>query len=123
MVASRKTNQINIKHPNDNYVLRIRKRNEEEDLNKREIVKRRSNLFDKYSSETQHVERRKRTKSTSNTDKTRPTSLDLDINAIQEICMVDIKTQLLELTKKVNKLIDNTDLRLNQIEKIIKKPP
>ncbi|XP_047033633.1 transient receptor potential channel pyrexia isoform X2 [Helicoverpa zea] len=120
MVASRKSTRKSIKH-NNNYVFRIRKCKGEEEAPKQDLVKRKSNLFDRYSSESQQVERRKRTTSASNADRIRPQSLN--INAIQEICMVDIKTQLLELTKRVNKLIDTTETRLNQIENKISQPP
>ncbi|XP_075982691.1 transient receptor potential channel pyrexia isoform X2 [Anticarsia gemmatalis] len=106
---------------NNNYEFKIKKYNEEEERVKQDLVKRRSNLFDRYSVESQQVERRKRTTSASNADKTRPSSLT--INAIQEICMVDIKTQLLELTKRINKLIENTETRLNQIENKLNQPP
>ncbi|CAH0594198.1 unnamed protein product [Chrysodeixis includens] len=119
MVASRKDTRKTI-NTNNNYEFKIKKCKGEEDKPKPELVKRRSNLFDRYSVESQHVERRKRTTSASNTDKTRPTSLN--INAIQEICMVDIKTQLMELTKRINKLIENTETRLNHIESKLQPP-
>lgn len=120
MVASRKDTKRSI-NTNNNYEFRIKKCKEDEDKSKRDIVKRRSNLYDRYSFESQHVERRKRTTSASNADRVRPTSLN--INAIQEICMVDIKTQLLELSKRINKLIDNTESRLSQIENKLNQPP
>lgn len=101
----------------NNYEFKIKK-NKEEDERKQDVVKRRSNLFDRFSIESQ---RRKRTTSGSNVDKARPTSLT--INAIQEICMVDIKTQLMDLTKKINKLIDNTESRLIEIENKLNQPP
>lgn len=119
MVASRKDIRKTI-NTNNNYEFKIKKCKGEEDKPKPELVKRRSNLFDRYSFESQHVERRKRTTSASNADKTRPTSLN--INAIQEICMVDIKTQLMELTKRINKLIENTESRLNHIESKLQPP-
>lgn len=106
---------------NNNYEFRVKKSKEDDDKKKQDIVKRKSNLYDRYSVESQHVERRKRTTSASNTDKARPSSLT--INAIQEICMVDIKTQLLDLTKRVNKLIETTDARLSQIENKLNQPP
>lgn len=43
--------------------------------------------------------------------------MSFTINAIQDICMVDVKNQLADLTKKINKLIDTTDERLTMIEK------
>ncbi|XP_037294243.1 transient receptor potential channel pyrexia isoform X2 [Manduca sexta] len=122
MVASRKDTKRSIRK-NNNYEFRLMKCKDEEDKEqKQDVVKRKSNLYDRYSVESQNVERRKRTTSGSNADKNRPPSLT--INAIQEICMVDIKTQLLELTKKVNKLVEITDARLNQIEsKLDVQPP
>lgn len=119
MVASRKIIQKSIKH-NNNYVFRLKRSKDEAEL-KQNQVKRRSNLFDIYSVESQQVERRKKTNSASNADRVRPTSLN--INAIQEICMVDIKTQLMELTKRVNKLIETTETRLSRIENKLMQPP
>ncbi|NP_001296484.1 transient receptor potential channel pyrexia [Bombyx mori] len=114
MVASRKNTKRSVRK-NNNYEFRIRRCPEEETISKPEIVKRKSNLYDRFSFDSQQVERRKRPTSGSNTDsRNRPPSLT--INAIQEICMVDIKSQLLELTKKVNKLLEGTEARLNQIE-------
>lgn len=113
MVASRKTINRSVRK-NNNYECRIKKCKEEEPQNPL-IVKRKSNLFDRYSAEgQQNVERhRKRTISESN-EKTRP--LSLTINNMQEICMVDIKTQLMELSKKISKLVEVSDIRLNVIE-------
>lgn len=119
MVASRKIIQKSIKH-NNNYVFRLKRSKDEAEM-KQNQVKRRSNLFDIYSVESQQVERRKKTNSASNADRVRPTSLN--INAIQEICMVDIKTQLMELTKRVNKLIETTETRLSRIENKLMQPP
>lgn len=112
MVASRKDTKRSIRK-NNNYECRI-KCKEEPGVPKPQLIKRKSNLFDRYSSESQQVERRKRTTSGSD-NRNRPISMN--INAIQEICMVDIKTQLTELTKKINKLVEVTDSRLNTIEK------
>lgn len=109
MVCSRKNTKRSIRK-NNNYELRLKCKGEETGQ-KQQLIKRKSNLFDRYSSESQQkVERRKRTTSTNN----RPVSLN--INAIQEICMVDIKTQLMDLTKKINRLVETTDARLNAIE-------
>ncbi|XP_073950493.1 transient receptor potential channel pyrexia isoform X2 [Choristoneura fumiferana] len=112
MVASRKDTKRSIRK-NNNYECRI-KCKEEPGAPKPQLIKRKSNLFDRYSSESQQVERRKRTTSGSD-NRNRPISMN--ISAIQEICMVDIKTQLTELTKKINKLVEVTDSRLNIIEK------
>lgn len=111
MVVSRINTKKSIRR-NNNYECRIRKGKEDEDI-ERQLVKRKSNLYDQFSSENQQVERRKRTTSTSE-NRNRPMSMT--INAIQEICMVDVKTQLAELTKKINKLVDTTESRLNAIE-------
>lgn len=122
MVASRKDTKRSVRK-NNNYEFRLKQCKEEDDK-ERQLVKRKSNLFDRYSLESQQqVERRKRTTSGSAADnRNRPPSLT--VNAIQEICMVDIKTQLLELTKKVNKLIENTETKLNHIEnKLDTQPP
>lgn len=87
----------------------------EENNQKQQVIKRKSNLYDRYSTESQkRVERRKRTVSGNN----RPVSLN--INAIQEICMVDIKTQLMDLTKKINRLVETTEAKLNDIESKLK---
>lgn len=120
MVVSRKATKKSIRK-NNNYECRIKKDNEEEDL-ERQTVKRKSYLYERYSNESQNVERRKRTTSAVDT-KTRPMSFN--INAIQEICMVDIKTQLSDLNKKVNKLIETTDSKLSLIEKMLddRRPP
>lgn len=113
MVASRKETKRSVRK-NNNYELRLKRCKEDEDK-ERQLVKRKSNLFDRYSLESQQVVRRKRTTSSSAVDnRNRPPSLN--INAIQEICMVDIKNQLLDLSKKLNKLIENTEVRLSQIE-------
>lgn len=109
MVASRKNTKRSIRK-NNNYEFRIKRGRDEEDRQRH--VKRKSNLFDRYSLESQHIERRKRTTSGS----TDPLHPSFTINAIQEICMVDIKNQLMELTKKVNKLIDATEARINKAE-------
>lgn len=114
MVASRKT--INrCERKNNNYECRIRKCKDDDEHENSLLVKRKSNLFDRYSSEgQQNVERRrKRTLSGSNE---RSRAMSLTINNIQEICMVDMKTQLLELTKKINKLVEISEARLNVIE-------
>lgn len=108
MVASRKGTKRSIRK-NNNYECRIKKCDNDEDMEKQQLVKRKSNLFDRFSSESQRVQRRKRT-----TSGNRPMSLT--VNAIQEICMVDVKTQLADLTKKINKLVDTTDTRLSVIE-------
>ncbi|XP_053613892.1 transient receptor potential channel pyrexia isoform X2 [Plodia interpunctella] len=116
MVASRKNTKRSIRK-NNNYECKIRKCKEEEDNEKvqQEHVKRKSYLYDRFSSESQHVERRKRTTSSSTENKQRPVSFN--INTIQEICMVDIKNQLADLMKKVNKLIEASESRLSLIEK------
>lgn len=117
MVASRKERTTRNIPKNNNYECRIKHCKEENDIEKQQLVKRKSNLYDRYSSESQHVERRKRT-----TSGTRPKSFN--INAIQEICMVDIKNQLADLTKMVNKLLETTESRLTTIEtKLDNKPP
>lgn len=120
MVVSRKATKKSIRK-NNNYECRIKKDNEDEDL-ERQTVKRKSYLYERYSNESQNVERRKRTTSAVDT-KTRPMSFN--IHAIQEICMVDIKTQLSDLNKKVNKLIETTDSKLSLIEKMLddRRPP
>lgn len=102
MVASKKDTKRSIRK-NNNYEFRLRRSKDEEDRNRQ--VKRKSNLYDRYSFESQQVERRKRTTSTSTTDPLNYTN-SFSINAIQEICMVDIKNQLLELNKKVTKLLE-----------------
>ncbi|XP_072929948.1 transient receptor potential channel pyrexia isoform X2 [Epargyreus clarus] len=114
VVAKRKDTKKSIRK-NNNYECRIRKVKDDEDIERQEIVKRKSNLYDRYSFESQNVVRRKRTTSATNENRNRPMSFT--INAIQEICMVDIKNQLTDLTKKINKLVENTDSRLNLIEK------
>lgn len=114
MVASRKDTKRSVRK-NNNYECRIQKCKEDERDKEQQHVKRKSYLYDRFSSESQHVERRKRTTSGSAENRGRPVSLN--ISAIQEICMVDIKNQLAELTKKVNKLIDASESRLNLIEK------
>lgn len=109
MVCSRKNTKSSIRK-NNNYELRL-KCKDEEGGQKQQLIKRKSNLYDRYSTESQKkVERRKRTTSGNN----RPVSLN--IGAIQEICMVDIKTQLMDLTKKINRLVETTETRLNSIE-------
>ncbi|XP_046971112.1 transient receptor potential channel pyrexia isoform X2 [Vanessa cardui] len=113
MVASRKDTKKSIRK-NNNYECRIRKCKDDEDI-ERQIVKRKSYLYDRFSSESQNVERRKKNITTSAENRNRPMSFT--INAIQEICMVDIKNQLADLTKKINKLIETTDSRLSLIEK------
>ncbi|KAJ2953216.1 hypothetical protein O0L34_g793 [Tuta absoluta] len=109
LVASRKDTKRSIRKKNNNYECRIKPCKGEEDIEKPTVVKRKSNLYDRYSSESQNVQRRKRTQSGN-----RPVSFSL--NAIQEICMVDIKTQLETLTKKINKLVETTESRLDAIE-------
>lgn len=110
MVCSRKNTKRSIRK-NNNYELRLTCKGEENGK-KQQIIKRKSNLYDRYSSESQKkVERRKRTTSGNN----RPMSFN--ISAIQEICMVDIKTQLMDLTKKINRLVETTEARLTAIEK------
>ncbi|XP_068619064.1 transient receptor potential channel pyrexia isoform X2 [Battus philenor] len=110
MVASRNNTKKSIRR-NNNYECRIRKSKEDDDI-ERQVVKRKSNLYDQFSLENQ-VERRKKTTSTSD-NRNRPMSVT--ISAIQEICMVDIKTQLADLTKKINKLVETTESRLNTLE-------
>ncbi|CAK1583593.1 unnamed protein product [Parnassius mnemosyne] len=112
MVASRNITKKSIRR-NNNYECRIRKCKEDEDIERR-VVKRKSNLYDQFSLENQQVERRKRTTSSSVENRNRPMSVN--INTIQEICMVDIKTQLADLTKKINKLLEATESKLNVIE-------
>lgn len=102
MVASKKVIKRSIRKHN-NYEFRLQKSKDEEDRNRQ--VKRKSNLYDRYSLESQQVERRRRTTSNSTQDPLISTS-SLPNNAIQEICMIDIKNQLLELNKKVSKLIE-----------------
>lgn len=102
MVASKKSTKSSIRK-NSNYEFRLRRSKDEEDRDRQ--VKRKSNLYDRYSIESQQVERRKRTTSNSATDPLNYTN-SFSINAIQEICMVDIKNQLMELNKKVNKLLE-----------------
>lgn len=118
MVASRKNTKKSVRK-NNNYEFRIRKY-DEEDI-ERQQVKRKSYLFDRFSIESQNVERRKRTTSESN--RNRPMSFNL--NAIQELCIVDVKNQLADITKMINKLIETTDGRLSVIETRLKEtqPP
>lgn len=118
MVASRKDNKKSIRK-NNNYEFRIRKC-DDEDI-ERQLVKRKSYLYDRFSFDSQNVERRKRTTSESN--RNRPMSFNL--NAIQELCIVDVKNQLVDITKKLNKLIEATDGRLSLIENKLKEkqPP
>lgn len=113
MVLSRKEVTKTIRK-NNNYEFRIKKCKEEEQIPTTPVVKRKSNLFDRYSSDSHNVERRKRTTSGSTDNKNRPKSMT--IGAIQEICLVDIKTQLLDITKKINKLTETTEARLQTIE-------
>ncbi|XP_063627903.1 transient receptor potential channel pyrexia isoform X1 [Cydia splendana] len=113
MVASRKVTKRSIRK-NNNYECRIKCKEEVETEKPQQFNKRKSNLYDRYSSEGQNVERRKRTTSSSD-NRNRPVSMN--IGAIQEICMVDIKTQLAELTKKINKLVETTDSKLSTIER------
>ncbi|XP_045538000.1 transient receptor potential channel pyrexia isoform X1 [Papilio machaon] len=110
MVASRHSTKKSIRR-NNNYECRIRRCKEDEDV-ERQVVKRKSNLYDQFSLENQQVERRKKT--STSVDRNRPMSFT--VNAIQEICMVDIKTQLADLTKKINKLVECTESRLAAIE-------
>ncbi|CAK1553897.1 unnamed protein product [Leptosia nina] len=118
MVASRKDTKKSIRK-NNNYEFRIRK-GDEDDI-ERQIVKRKSYLYDRFSFESQNVERRKR--NTSESNRNRPMSFTL--NAIQEMCVVDMKNQLSDLTKKINKLVETTDTRLSSIENKLrdKQPP
>ncbi|XP_045502459.1 transient receptor potential channel pyrexia-like isoform X1 [Colias croceus] len=118
MVASRKETRKSIRK-NNNYEFRVRKY-DEEDV-ERQQVKRKSYLYDRFSFDNQNVERRKRT--TSDSNRNRPASFT--INAIQELCIVEIKNQLCDLSKKINKMIDTTEQRLNMIEKKLqdKDPP
>ncbi|XP_041968957.1 transient receptor potential channel pyrexia isoform X2 [Aricia agestis] len=117
MVASRKTKKKSFRK-NNNYECRIQQSQDAEHIERQPTVKRKSYLYDRFSSESQNVERRKRTTSTTDV-RNRPMSLT--INAIQDICMVDVKNQLSDLTKKINRLIDATDSRLNLIEKKLEK--
>ncbi|XP_049877815.1 transient receptor potential channel pyrexia isoform X3 [Pectinophora gossypiella] len=110
LVASRKNRRTRSIRKNNNYEVRLKQCKEEDPVEKQTVVKRKSNLFDRYSFDSQNVERRKRTTSGTN----RPMSLT--VNAIQDICMTDIKNQLADLTKKINKLVEHTELRLNNIE-------
>lgn len=112
-MASRKDTKKSIRK-NNNYECRIQKSREDEDV-ERQQVKRKSYLYDRFSSESQNVERRKKTASGNVENRNRPMSFT--INAIQEICMVDVKNQLADLTKKINKLVEITDSRLSLIEK------
>lgn len=115
MVASRKDTKSRSIHKNNNYECRVRKAKDDEDVERQlQVVKRKSYLYDRFSSEGQQVERRKRTTSSSLDNRNRPVSLT--VSGIQEICMVDIKTQLSELTKKVTKLMETTEMRLKLIE-------
>ncbi|XP_032521667.2 transient receptor potential channel pyrexia isoform X2 [Danaus plexippus] len=115
MVASRKDTKKSIRK-NNNYEFRLRKETDQEDIERQQHVKRKSYLYERYSCESQNVERRKKTTNSGSIDnKNRPVSFS--INAIQEICMVDIKNQLAELTKKINKLAEVTDSKLSFIEK------
>ncbi|XP_047512350.1 transient receptor potential channel pyrexia-like isoform X2 [Pieris napi] len=118
MVASRKDTKKSVRK-NNNYEFRIRKC-DGEDI-ERQLVKRKSYLYDRFSLDSQNVERRKRTTSESN--RNRPMSFTL--NTIQELCIVDVKNQLVDVTKKLNKLIDITDGRLTLIENKLKEkqPP
>lgn len=111
MVASRKEVKRSVKK-NNNYEFRIKKCKEEVELSKTPVVKRKSNLYDRYSYESQNVEKRKHTTSGSENRNRMSTS----INAIQEICMVDIKTQLAEIAKKINALAETTESRFSTIE-------
>lgn len=109
MVVSRKEINRSV-CKNNNYECRIQTCSEDEHTVPL-VVKRKSNLFDRYSSESQQkVERRKRT--TSRESRSRPVTL----SAVQDLCLLDIKNQLTDLTKKMNKLVDVTDARLNVIE-------
>ncbi|XP_050675090.1 transient receptor potential channel pyrexia isoform X2 [Leptidea sinapis] len=110
LVSSRKDTKKSIRR-NNKYEFRIRKSKDEEDV-ERQIVKRKSYLYDRFSFENQHVERRKRTVSESN----RNQPMSNTINAIQELCIVEVKNQLTDLTKKINKLVETTDTRLSLLE-------
>lgn len=112
MVASRK--EVTKRVRKNNYEFCIKKCIEEE-TPKTPVIKRKSNLFDRYSLESQNV--RKHTNSGS--DKNRPKSMT--INTIQEICLVDIKTQLADIAKVINKLAETTENRLNAIEEKLEK--
>ncbi|XP_023945739.1 transient receptor potential channel pyrexia [Bicyclus anynana] len=122
MVVSRKATKKSIRK-NNNYECRIKKCKGEEDI-ERQIVKRKSYLYDRFSNESQNVERRKRTTS-ANVEARAQRPMSFNINAIQEICMVDIKTQLTDLTKKLNKFVEATDAKLSCIEKKLddRQPP
>ncbi|RVE47475.1 hypothetical protein evm_007886 [Chilo suppressalis] len=110
MVASKKVTKRSVRR-NNNYECQIGKCKEEENIQQQ--VKRKSYLFDRFSNEGQQIERRKRTTS-SMENRNRPVSLT--ISGIQEICMVDIKSQLSELSKKVAKLTDAIEARLKVLE-------
>ncbi|KAL4715914.1 hypothetical protein ACJJTC_013214 [Scirpophaga incertulas] len=112
MVASRKNTKRSVRR-NNNYECKVKKCKEEEEITPPQLVKRKSYLFDRFSNEGQ-VERRRRTQSGSIENRNRPVSLT--INGIQEICMVDIKTQIMELSKKVTKLGDVLDKKFILIE-------
>ncbi|CAG9789260.1 unnamed protein product [Diatraea saccharalis] len=111
MVASRKVIKRSVRR-NNNYECQIKKCKESEE-NVQQQVKRKSYLFDRFSNEGQQIERRKKT-SSSIESRNRPVSLT--ISGIQEICMVDIKNQLAELSKKVTKLTESTENKLKVIE-------
>ncbi|XP_063831405.1 transient receptor potential channel pyrexia isoform X1 [Ostrinia nubilalis] len=113
MVASRKDTKRSIRK-NNNYKCIVKKEKDDSEVDTPQIVKRKSYLYDRFSSEGQQVERRKRTTSSSLENRNRPVSLT--ISGIQEICMVDIKTQLMELSKKISKLTETTEARLKLIE-------
>ncbi|XP_028160039.1 transient receptor potential channel pyrexia isoform X3 [Ostrinia furnacalis] len=113
MVASRKDTKRSIRK-NNNYKCIVKKEKDDSEIDTPQIVKRKSYLYDRFSSEGQQVERRKRTTSSSLENRNRPVSLT--ISGIQEICMVDIKTQLMELSKKISKLTETTEARLKLIE-------
>ncbi|XP_059053204.1 transient receptor potential channel pyrexia-like isoform X2 [Achroia grisella] len=113
MVASRKDTKRSVRK-NNNYEFRIGKCKIDEDI-ARQVVKRKSYLYDRYSFESQHVERRKKTTSGSGDNKGRPVSVN--INTVQDLCMVDIKNQLVELSKKINRLIETNETRFKVIEK------
>lgn len=102
MVASKKSSTKRSIRKN-NYEFRIKGSKDEEERDRK--VKRKSNLYDRYSQESQQVERRKRNTSSSTTEPLNYAN-SFSIHAIQEICMVDIKNQLLELNKKVNRLVE-----------------
>ncbi|GBP04056.1 Transient receptor potential channel pyrexia [Eumeta japonica] len=111
VAASKKDTKRSIRKVN-NYEFRVKKCKEEEEKDN-PVVKRKSNLFDRYSTDSQQVERRKRTTSSSlETNR----QLPMTINAIQEICMVDIKNQLADISKRINKLTETNETRLNAME-------